>query len=57
MTTTTGARGSRSSLLVLGGVDEPLLDGDNDLLFHLAAQLLGNDGGGVEVDDVAEGRP
>ena len=50
-----GGAGLQILLLVLGGVDEPLLDGDNDLLFHLAAQLLGNDGGGVEVDDVAEG--
>ena len=40
---------------VLCGVDELLLDGDHHLLLHLAAQLLGDDGGGVEVDKLAQG--
>ena len=49
-----GGAGLQVLGLVLGGVDELLLNGDDDLLLHLAAQLLGDDGGGVEVDDVAE---
>ena len=36
-------------------VDEALLDGDHHFLLHLAAQLLGDDGGGVEVDHLAQG--
>ena len=36
-------------------VDELLLDGDDHFLLHLAAHLLGDDGGGVEVDDLAQG--
>ncbi len=54
MTTTTGARGTRSSSLSSVSVDEASLDGDHHLLLHLAAHLLGDDGGGVEVDHLAQ---
>ena len=40
--------------LVLGGVDELLLDGNYHLALHLAAHLLGDDGGGVKVDKLAD---
>ena len=36
-------------------VDELFLNGDGDLFFHLAAHLLGDDGCGVEVDELAQG--
>ena len=42
-------------VLVLMVVDQALLDGDDHLLLHLAAQLFGDDGGGVEVDHLAQG--
>ena len=42
-------------LLVLGGVDQALLNGDNDLLLHLAPQLHGHQRGGVIVNHIAEG--
>ena len=50
-----GGPGHQVLGLVLGGVDELLLDGHHHLLLHLAAHLLGDDGGGVEVDELAEG--
>ena len=50
-----GSPGLQVLLPVLGGVDKALLDGDNHLFFHLTAHLLGDDGGGVEVDNVGEG--
>ena len=50
-----GRTGDQVLLLVLGGVDELFLDGDDDFLLHLAAQFHGHQGGGVIVDDVAEG--
>ena len=50
-----GGAGLEVLLLVLGGVDQLLLDGDHDLLLHLAAQLHSHQGGGVVVDDLAEG--
>ena len=50
-----GSAGDQILLFVLGGVDELFLNGDNDFLLHLAAQLHGHQGGGVVVDDLAEG--
>ena len=41
--------------LVLAVVDELLLDGDHDFLLHLAAHFLGNNGGSIEINDLAEG--
>ena len=35
-------------------VDEALLNGDHHFLLHLAAHLLGDDGGGVKVDHLAQ---
>ncbi len=55
MTTTTGARGTRSFSLSLWSSIELLLDGDHYLLLHLAAHLLCDDGGGVEVNELAQG--
>ena len=40
---------------ILVGVDELFLDGDHHFLLHLAAHLFCDDGGGVEVDDLAQG--
>ena len=50
-----GGAGLQILLLVLGHVDELFLNGDNDFLLHLAAQLHGHQGGGVIVDDVGQG--
>ena len=50
-----GCPGHQILVLVLMVVDQALLDGDDDLLFDLAAHLLGDDGGGVEVDHLAQG--
>ena len=50
-----GGAGLKVLLLVLGGVDQLLLDGDHDFLLHLAAQLHGYQGGSVVVDDLTEG--
>ena len=50
-----GSPGHQILRLVLVVVNQPLLDGDDNLLLHLAAHLLGDDGGGVEVNDLAEG--
>ena len=50
-----GGTGHQVLLLVLVVVDELFLDGDHHFLLHLAAHLLGDDGGGVEVDDLAQG--
>ena len=50
-----GGAGDQVLLLVLGGVDELLLDGDDDFLLHLAAQLHGHQGGGIIVDDLRQG--
>ena len=50
-----GGAGDQILLLVLGGVNELLLDGDHHFLLHLAAQLHSHQGGGVVVDDLAEG--
>ena len=41
---------------VLVIVDELFLDRDDNFLFDLAAELLGNEGRGVEVDHLGEGR-
>ena len=49
-----GSAGHQILFLILMVVDQLLLDGDHDLLLHLAAHFLGNDGGGVEVDHLAE---
>ena len=49
-----GSPGHQVLLVVLVVVDELLLDGDHYLLLHLAAHLLGDDGGGVEVDKLAQ---
>ncbi len=51
-----GRAGNEILLGVLVVVDQLLLDGDDDLLFDLAAHLLGDDGSGVEVDHLAQGR-
>ena len=50
-----GCPGHQILVLVLMVVDQALLDGDDDLLLHLAAHLIGDDGGGVEVDHLAQG--
>ena len=42
-------------LVVLLLDEQPLLDGDVDLVLHLGAELLGDQGGGVEVDHVVDG--
>ena len=48
-----------AGLQLVGGilvvVDQSFLDGDNNLFFHLAAQLHGYQGGGVIVDDLIDG--
>ena len=49
-----GSAGHQILFLILMVVDQLLFDGDHDLLLHLAAHFLGNDGGGVEVDHLAE---
>ena len=46
--------GHQILVLVLVVVDEALLNGDHHFLLHLAAHLLGDDGGGVEVDHLAQ---
>ena len=38
-----------------GGVNELLLDGDHHLFFHLTAQVLSDNSGSVEVDELAKG--
>ena len=50
-----GGTGYQILLVVLVVVDELLLDGDHYLLLHLAAHLLCDDGGGVEVNKLAQG--
>ena len=50
-----GGAGNQVLLFVLGGVDELLLDGDDDFLLDLAAQLHGHQGGGIIVDDLRQG--
>ena len=50
-----GSAGDQILRTVLGGVNELLLDGDDHFLFHLAAELLGHEGGGIEVDHLAQG--
>ena len=50
-----GGTGYQILLVVLVVVDELLLDGDHYLLLHLAAHLLGDDGGGIEVNELAQG--
>ena len=50
-----GSTGLQIFGTVLGGVDQLLLDGDDHFVLHLAAHFLGDDGGGVEVDDLAHG--
>ena len=47
-----GGAGDQILLLVLSGVDELFLNGDDDFLLHLAAQLHGYQGGGIVVDDL-----
>ena len=49
-----GGAGHQILFLILMVVDQLLLDGDDHFLLHLAAHLLGDDGGGVEVDHLAE---
>ena len=49
-----GSTGDQILGTVLSGVNELLLDGDNHFLFHLAAKLLGHEGGGIEVDHLAQ---
>ena len=50
-----GRAGHQILFLVLGGVNEALLNGDHNFLLDLAAQLFGDERGGIEVDDVAQG--
>ena len=50
-----GSPGHQVLGLILAVVDQLLLDGDHHFLLHLAAHLLSDDSGGVEVDDLAEG--
>ena len=50
-----GGTGYQILLVVLVVVDELLLDGDHYLLLHLAAHLLCDDGGGIEVNELAQG--
>ena len=47
--------GHQIGLVVLFLHEQTLLDGDVDLVLHLGAELLGNEGGGVKVDDVVDG--
>ena len=49
-----GSAGNQILGPVLRGVDELFLDSDHNLLFHLAAKLLGHKGGGIKVDDLAQ---
>ena len=49
-----GSAGHQILFLILMVVDQLFLDGDHHFLLHLAAHFLGNDGGGVEVDHLAE---
>ena len=49
-----GSAGHQILFLVLMVVDQLFLDGDHHFLLHLAAHLLGDDGGGVEVDHLAQ---
>ena len=41
--------------LILMGVNELFLNGDHHFLLHLAAHFLGDNGGGVKVDHLAQG--
>ncbi len=50
-----GGAGDQVLLFVLGGVDELFFDGDDDFLLHLAAQLHGDQGGSIIVDDLRQG--
>ena len=50
-----GGTGQQIFFGVLMIVDELLLDGDDHFLLHLAAHFLGNNGGGIEVDHLAQG--
>ena len=47
--------GHQIGLVVLLLDEQPLLDGDVDLVLHLGAELLGDQGGGIEVDHVVDG--
>src|SRR5699024_10038610 len=47
--------GHQIGLVVLFLHEQTLLDGDVDLVLHLGAELLGDEGGGVKVDDVVDG--
>ena len=43
-------------LFVFGVVDDPVFDGDDDALLDMGTEFFRNDGSGVEVDDVIDGR-
>ena len=49
-----GGTGLLRFLLVLH-LKQPVFDGDNDLLGDLGADLHGDQGGGIKVDDIADG--
>ena len=50
-----GSAGLQILSLILADVDQLLLNGDDHFLLHLAAHLFRDDGGGVKVDDLAQG--
>ena len=50
-----GGAGHQILGLVLVVVNELFLDGDHHFLFHLAAHFLGDDGGGIIIDHLAQG--
>ena len=43
-------------LFVFGVVDDPVFDGDDDAFLDVGAELFGDDGCGIEVDDIVDGR-
>ena len=50
-----GGAGDQILFLILGGVDELLLNGDHHFLLHLGVELVGHQHGGVKVDGVVDG--
>ena len=52
-----GGAGQQILFGVLVVVDQLLFNGDHHFTLHLAAQFFGDDGCGIEVDQLAQGKP